>query len=287
MIRLATFENNSFEPFKTISQESYDLLRADCDVLKKSYTQFVVFKNLQLNLKDYFDFIDKWTNVPAYKIDVRIANDIHFVIYANKLILNVLMSFIFFVDNAKAFTKRNHGVKSQESFILLTNEIYDKSFAYRFLYKLRNYSVHLGFALEVINIGINFNHKKPEISEHSIKLLVDLDLLLKEKKLFGKRVHDEIKEMKDSDTELNLIPLINELSHYIMELQKNIYSFQKEELTNSIENIEMFVGNNKTKTNAIKVYHDIERKGKEVSFSVYDVPYDMLTEFKTTYKNWC
>lgn len=286
MIRLATFENNSLEPFKTISQKSYDLLIADCDVLKSSYSQFVVFKNLQLNLKDYFDFINKWTNVPAYKMDIRIANDIHFVMFANKLILNVLMSFIFFVDNAKAFSKRNYGVKYQESFIKLTNNLYDKSFAYRFLNKLRNYSVHLGFALEVINIGINFNHEQPEKSKHSIKLLIDLDVLLKEKKLFGKKVHDELNKMKDSDTDLNLIPLINELSHYIMELQKNIYSFQKEELTNSIENIEMFVGDNKTKTNSIKVYHDIKRKGRKVSFSVYDVPYDMLTEFKNTYKNW-
>ena len=287
MIRLATFENNSFEPFKTINQNSYDLLRADCDILKTSYKQFVVFKNLQLNLKDYFDFIDKWTDVPAYKMDVRIANDINFVMFANKLILNVLMSFLFFVDNAKAFTKRNYGVENQESFIRLTNNFYDKSFAYRFLYKLRNYAVHLGFPLEVINIGINFNHEKPEISKHSIKLLIDLDVLLKEKKLFGKKVHDELNEMKEVDTELNLIPLINELSHYIMELQKNIYFIQKEELTNSIENVEMFVGNNKTDTNSIKVYHDIKRNGKEVSFSVYDVPYDMLTEFKKTYKNWC
>lgn len=286
MIRLATFENNSFEPFKTISQETFELLKSDCSILKNAYTQFVVFKNLQLNLKDYFDFIEKWSNVSADKMDFSISTNIHFVMFANKLILNSLMSFKFFLDNADFYLKRKFGKTSKQAtdFELLTNRIYDNSFAYRFLYKLRNYSVHLGFPLEVINFDINFNTKHPEKSKHSAKLFLNKELLLKEKDLFGAKVFNEIKEREN---ELDLIPLINELSHHIMEFQKFIYQKQKDELTNSIENIELFTENNKTETNQIKVYYDYKKDGKKISFNVYDIPFEILNEYKKTYKNWC
>lgn len=285
MIRLATFENNSFEPFKTITQETFELLKFDCSILKNAYTQFVVFKNLQLNLKDYFDFIEKWRNVPADKMDFSISTNIHFVMFANKLILNSLMSFKFFLDNAEFYLKRKFGTTSKQAtdFELLKKRIYDNSFAYRFLYKLRNYSVHLGFPLEVINFEINFNSKHPEKSEHSAKLFLNKELLLKEKDLFGAKVFNEIKEWKN---ELDLIPLINELSHHIIEFQKFIYLKQKDELTNSIENIELFTENSKTETNQIKVYYIYKKEGKKISLNVYDVPFEILNEYKKTYKNW-
>ena len=285
MIRLSTFENNSFEPFKTINEETFELLKSDCSILKDAYTQFVVFKNLQLNLKDYFDFIEKWSNVPADRMDFSISTNIHFVMFANKLILNSLMSFKFFLDNAEFYLKRKYGKQSSEAtgFVLLTNKIYDNSFAYRFLYKLRNYSVHLGFPLEVINFDIKFNRENPEKSEHTAKLFLNKELLLKEKDLFGAKVY---KEIKDYGNELDLIPLIDELSHHIMEFQKFVYRKQKDELTNSIENIELFTENKKTETNQIKVYYNYKKKGKKISFNVYDIPFEILVEYKKTYKNW-
>lgn len=282
VIRLSTFENNSFEPFKTINKETFELLKSDCSILKLAYTQFVVFKNLQLNLKDYFDFIKKWSNVPADRVDFSISTNIHFVMHANKLILNTLMSFKFFLDNAEFYLKRKYGKSSSQAtdFLLLTNKIYDNSFAYRFLYKLRNYSVHLGFPLEVVNFDIKFNSENPEKSEHNAKLFLNKELLLKEKDLFGAKVYNEI---KDYGIELDLIPLMNELSHHIMEFQKFVYRIQKDELTNSIENIELFTENKKTETNQIKVYYNYKEKGEKISFSVYDVPFEILIE----YKNWC
>ncbi|RYH74833.1 hypothetical protein EVU94_07395 [Flavobacteriaceae bacterium 144Ye] len=285
MIRIATFENNDLVPFKTISQNNFDSLKSDCSVLKKNYTQFMVFKNLQLNLKDYFNFIEDWTKVPAAKMNFGISTNIHFVMNANKLILNTLMSFKLFIDNAEVFLKRKYGKDSKEAkgFILLTNNLFDTSFAYRFLNKLRNYSVHLGFPLEVVLFHIDFNSHSPEKSEHSAKLVLNTEKLLKEKKLFGAKIHNELQNQKG---ELDLIPLIREISHHIIELQKYIYSLQKEELTDSIENIEMFVGNHKTEQNQIKVYTIDENAEKQINLNMYDIPFDILNEYKTTYKNW-
>jgi len=285
LIRLCTFENNSFEIIKNITQESYDSLKEDSDFLNKTYKQFVVFKFLQLNLKDYFEFIEKLTRVPSVNIDYNVVTNKTIVLEANKLILNVLTSFKFFLDNAETYLKRENGKESQivNEFISLTNNNYDKSFAYRFLSKMRNYSIHLGFPLEVLNVDIDFNKENPEKSICDFELKIDIEILKKEKSLFGS-LHKELIQM---DEDIDLRPLITELSHYIMETQKFLYRKQKEEIDEALDNIETFVGNHKTDRNQIKVYSNYDDNDGVVTFNVYEVPFDVIKEYKSTYKNWC
>lgn len=285
MIRLSTFENNSFEPFKTLSEESYNSLKADCLAIKNSYTQFVVFKFLQLNIKEYSKFINQWSNVPAHKMNFAIPTNVHFVLEANRLILNVIMGFKFFLDNAETYLKRNYGKESTvlTEFIKLTNDYFDKSFAYRFLSKLRNYAIHLGFPLEVIHLDIDFNKENPENSGHTFQFILDIEKLKAEKDLFGSIVYKDLLKINE---DFDLIPLINELTHHITNIQKHIYRVESETLNEAIDNIEIFVGNRKTKTNEIKVYEITESKETTHTLQVYDVPYDIITEFKTVYKNW-
>jgi hypothetical protein len=106
----------------------------------------------------------------------------------------------------------------------------------------------------------------------------------KEKVLFGKIVTQDLENLSG---DLDLIPLITELSHHIMTIQKYIYNSQKEELEEAIENIECFIENKKTEKNQIKVYNLTERNGKAVTMNVYDVPCEIISEFKSTTKNWC
>jgi len=285
LIRLCTFENNAFEIIKNISQEAYDGLKDDSDYLKNTYKQFVVFKYLQLNLKDYFEFIEKLTKVPTANIDYNIVTNQSAVLEANKLILNVLTSFKFFLDNAETYLKRTFGKESQivKDYVLLTNENYDSSFAYRFLSKMRNYSIHLGFPLEALNLDIDFNNENPEKSFCDFELKIDIDKLKNEKSLFGS-LHKELIEMDD---DIDLRPLITELSHYIMETQKFLNKKQRNEIEEAIYNIEKFVGNHKTDKNQIKVYSNFDDTNGKISFNVYEVSFDIIKEYKLTYKNWC
>nr|WP_294921767.1 hypothetical protein [uncultured Flavobacterium sp.] len=285
MIRLSTFEDNSFEPFQTLTEETYNLLKQDCEVLTKSYIQFVVFKYLQLNLKDYADFVLEWTNVPAYKMDLMISTNIHFVLEFNKRISNVLMSFKFFLDNAQTYLKRKYGKESiiAKDFTELTHNLFDNSFAYRFLSKLRNYSAHLGFPLEIVLFKIDFNNEFPESSKHSSQLLLNIESLKKEKDLFGSIIYRNLNEMTE---DLDLIPLINELSFHIISIQKFIYFSERNELDEAIENIEMFVGSRKTKSNQIKAY-TYENTNGNSTMQIFDIPFEILEEFKNTYRSWC
>ncbi|MBP1222336.1 hypothetical protein [Flavobacterium sp. 1355] len=286
MIRLATFENNDLIPFREINQTQYNYFNSDCSLIKTVYTQYVVFKYLQLNLKEHFDFIKKWEKVPANKMHFTIGTNIHYILQSNKLVLNVLIGFKFFLDNAEAYLKRKFGKNSDEvkSHINLTRDCFDTSFAYRFLSKLRNYYAHLGFPLEVVHFDIDFNDIDPEISEHSCKLLVDTEMLRKEQELFGAIV---MKDLEKIDYSIDLIPLIKELTYSINTIQKNIYSLQKTEIEEAIENIDFFVGTKKTGTNEIKVYQNYKQTGNEVSFDVLHVPMEIIEELKDYKKNWC
>ncbi len=284
MIRLSTFEDNSFEPFKNLTQDQFDYLEKDGNLIKSTYKQFVVFKYLQLNLNDYFKFIEKWSNIPNSGM-ITLSTHVVFILEINKLILNVLIAFKFFLDNAETYLKRKFNNDSQivENYTQLTRNIFDNSFAYRFLSKLRNYTAHLGFPLEYIHFDINFNHDNPELSTTSPQLILNIETLKKEKVLFGKIV---MQDLENWSGELDLIPLISELSHHIMVIQKYIYNSQKEELEAAIENIEYFIGNKKTEKNEIKVYTLTGRNGKTVTMNVYDVPCEIIREFKSTTKNW-
>jgi hypothetical protein len=147
---------------------------------------------------------------------------------------------------------------------------------------MRNYSIHLGFPLEVLNIDIDFNTEKPEKRFWDFELKIGIKILKKEKDLFDS-LHKELIIM---DSDIDLRPLITELSHYIMETQKFLYRKQKDEIEEAIENIERFVGNHKTDKNQIKVYSNYDNTNGVVSFKVYEVSFDMVKGYKSAYKNW-
>jgi hypothetical protein len=103
------------------------------------------------------------------------------------------------------------------------------------------------------------------------------------KKLFSSIIYRNLDEMTE---DLDLIPLIKELSFHIISIQKFIYFRERNELDEAIENIEMFVGSRKTKNNQIKVY-TYENTDDNSTMQIFDIPYEILEEFKNTYVNWC
>lgn len=285
MIRLQTFENNSFKTIKNISEESFASLKFDSEILKESYTQFVVFKYLQLNIKDYSKFIRESSNIPAVNLNVNYLMNNEVVLEVNKLIFNILISFKFFLDNAEKYLKRKYGKESEIAinYLTLKSHYFDNVFAYRFLSKLRDYTIHLGFPLQALSYEVT--KKTENLSEISgdIQLLVDVELLKKEKDTFGRIVHNDLLKIEE---DIDLRPLIQELSKIIIEIQKHIYRIQKEEIENSIENIETFVGNHKTENNEIKVFYNLINEEIKAEFNTYDIPFDIIEEYNKICKNW-
>ena len=286
MIRLSTFEDRAFETVKNISQESFDELKLDSEIIKHAYTQFVVFKNIQLNGAEYDNFLNEISDLNLGEVNIKIASSQELLLQANRVILNLLLSFKFFIDNAESYLKRKYGKESDipKGFITLTNQEFDDKFSYRFLSKIRNYSIHLGFPLRSLQIIAEKKLDTPENMIGSLQLKIDIDLIRKEKSLLGSIVFNEIKHLKD---DIDLKPLIVELSNTIHKFQKYIFSNQLEEIENAISNIEYFAGNNKTPSNEIKVFNNLKENGNVVNFNAYHVPFEIIEEFNQYIKNWC
>ena len=283
LIKISTFENRKFEDVKEIDQIYFDKVRKDSEILKHVYTQFVIFKNLQLNLKDYSSFLDKITDISTDRANIKIIHHPDLLLKANQVILNFLSSFKFFLDNGESYLKRKYGKHSNEtnSFLKLISQEFDNYFAYRFLIKLRNYSIHLGFPLQGLMLKAEKFIDIPGETLGSIQLLIDIDLIKKEKNLLGSIVYNDIKELTEN---IDLKPLIYDVSISIINIQKHVINIQKEQILNAISNLEERVGRYKTKSNDLKVIHNYQKIGKTLKFNAYHIPFEIIDELKNYIK---
>lgn len=281
---LATFENNKFDPIREITLEEYNTIIEHGDIIKTAHSQLVIFKYLQLNIKEYSMFVNKISSLPITQIDIRKITSQSMLLEANRKVLNVLTSFVFFLDNAKTYLKRRY--RDNEKIILefekLKSYHYDNSFAYRFLTKLRNYSIHMGFPL--IGLGFNVDQIKdnPEEMVGDVLLYTNIEALKKEKKLFG-GMHNEILALNE---DIDLRPLIKDLSKSIIEIQKYIHLVQMKVVETSIEYVNNITRDFKTDTNEIKLYYVCNRINDDAEIIVYDVPWEMINDFKSCKNSW-
>nr|WP_315210796.1 hypothetical protein [uncultured Flavobacterium sp.] len=125
-IRLSIFENRKFDTIKNISQETFDAIQLDSEIIKVAYTQFVIFKNLQINGNEYSKFLEKISYLHIGTVDIKKAQSQELLFQANRVILNLLSPFKFFLDNGK------DSYESKE-FRVLTSYEFDNVFAYCFL----------------------------------------------------------------------------------------------------------------------------------------------------------
>ncbi|MCL5247544.1 hypothetical protein M4I21_17110 [Cellulophaga sp. 20_2_10] len=72
----------------------------------------------------------------------------------NTYLLNYLFSFRTYIDHLETLLKREFKTKPEilEEFKNLTGTLYDDSFEYRFIYKLRNYAQHCGLPIDIFEI---------------------------------------------------------------------------------------------------------------------------------------
>ena len=151
-IRLCSLENNSFNDIKVLSKDTLRQIQKDIDIINEYKSHFLVFVYFQLNLLEFNSLRKRISNVPITNIDINKISRTNNYINTNRITFNLLASFRFFIDHAEAHVKRRYGKTSNESqnFSSILRSNFDKYFSYRFLYKLRNFSQHLGFPIDMV-----------------------------------------------------------------------------------------------------------------------------------------
>lgn len=156
------------------------------ELLEKNYNELFsktdsCFKNLVIENNDSWEKLEKTT------------------LEINRNLLNYLASQNTFLDHSRHYLSQTFGKTSEEflNFEKLTNTLFDNHFAYRFLYKMRNYTVHCGFSLCAISI-----EKDNQSVTYTPKFIIE-DLL--ESKDWGKIVKEDLLKIEKNFSAFNIV----------------------------------------------------------------------------------
>lgn len=278
-IRLCSLENNSFSDIKEITFDTLHLIEKDIKVISKYYKHFIIYIYFQQNLLEFDELCKKLDNIPVTRINLgKYLTDQDFI-NINRIIFNFLSSFKFFIDSSDIHIKRDFGREGKEAleFENLKSKFYDNYFSYRFLEKLRNFSMHSGFPINMIPFNATENILNPEKMVGNFKLIVDRESLLKEKSFLSKKVIEDLCEMTE---DINVAPLIYELGNIILIIERFIYSLHKIALEDSISNLKMFAREYKSINNEVSIIYNIIKNGHKILAKTLTIPYNKIEEIE-------
>lgn len=283
-IRLCSLENNNFNDIKEITFDTLNSIEKDIKVVNEYNKHFLNYIYFQQNLLEFDKLCKTLKNIPVTTIDLNKFITDQDVINANRIVFNLLTSFKFFIDSSERHIKRRFGKESGEAlkFENLTNNYFDNYFSYRFLGKLRDYTVHSGFPINLIPFNAIEDYVNPEKMVGNMKLVVDREDILKEKSYLKARVTKDINEMTE---DIDVIPLIYELGQIILKIEKYIYSLHQVDLEESISNLKMFAQKFKNDNNEVSIIHSLTQNGHKISTETLTIPFDKIEEIEN-FKNW-
>lgn len=283
-IRLCSLEDNSFNDIKEITKDILNSIDEDIKVVNEYNKHFLNYIYFQQNLLEFDRFCKTLKNIPVTSIDINKFITTQDFINANRIVFNLLTSFKFFIDSSERHVKRRFGKESEyaKKFENLTHKFFDDYFSYRFLGKLRDYTVHSGFPINLIPFIAIADYVNPERMIGSMSLVVDREEILKEKSFLKARVTQDLTEMTE---DIDVIPLIYELGQLILKIEKYIYSLHQVELEESISNLKMFAQKFKTDSNEVSIIHCITQIGQKISAETLTIPFDKIEEIEN-FKNW-
>lgn len=235
---------------------------------------FVVLNDQELidmlndSLKDLLSKSVSWNSLKRNHNEVVFNN-------TNRLLLNYLTSIRTFIDHSDTYLNKKFGVTSEQylEFKNILSLFFDNSFAYRFFYKLRNYSQHVGLPLDSFHFTTKYDHENNSI-QGTMKVAFDRDKLLNNYDSWGAVKTD----LFNQDPEFDVTPLIFEMTHNINEIERNIERLHSKELLTAANFIVGLTNHLTDDTSEIFVAYDFKDKdnGELANYSSLHIPFDTI-----------
>ncbi len=189
--RLAITQDKHFKEVGSISDDDAAILRA---YVKDLYTYSKLQKLYRMvvaNFGDYYKLITRLANVPSAELDLgrKYLDEVNFE--ADRLLINYFTVFRSYSDHSERILKKYFGATSEEygKYDTETSRVYDSSFGYRLIYKLRNYTQHCEMPVGHLNF-VTDRTVKPEEMIGAFQLILDRDQLLKDYNGWGSTKKD-------------------------------------------------------------------------------------------------
>lgn len=193
----------------------------------------------------------------------------------NRLFLNYLSSIRTFLDHSETFLKRKYGENSNEfkEFKKIISYFFDNSFAYRFFYKLRNYSQHIGLPIDNFNFTTEYDNEESLI-KGKLSISFNGKKLLSNYNSWG-IVKNDLENMQE---QFDVTPLLFEMTHNIRDVERNIELISKNELLKASKFITDLTKHLKDNESEIFVAHNFRNKenGELASYDSINIPFETI-----------
>lgn len=228
-----------------------------------------LIKFLNLALKDIAAKSVNWNSIKRQETEGIFLN-------TNRLFLNYLSSIKTFLDHSEVFLNRKFGDKSAEflEYKNMLSVFYDNSFAYRFFYKLRNFSQHVGLPINSVSYETKYDREKNSKRDF-LFVRFNRDELLEDFSKWGVHVKKDLEAMPEV---FDVAPLIFEMTHNIREIERNIELLQKNDLILAANEITEFVKHIEEDNGEIFIAYDFNLKdnGEIANYRSLHIPFDTI-----------
>lgn len=181
-----------------------------------------LFRLVDANYAEYKTVLNEYSKIYSENADMAGSYLEGMVFSLNRLMLNFLSAVRTFLDHTETNLKKTYGKESEnlKTFKKNCSLYYDNYFSYRFLYKLRNYSQHVGMPITGIGATSELVHTNPLEIDHMLSVTTLKNDLLKFKDWGKYTIYDKCnnsKEMEIKD-EISCLPDLIDINPYIDEL---------------------------------------------------------------------
>ncbi|MDF2083773.1 hypothetical protein [Bacillus pseudomycoides] len=156
---------------------------------------FSLYMTVELNYQEIHSTIQKYSE--QYKKNSQMSWILirRIMLDISRRVLNYLSTFRTYLDHAEYLLKKEYGKNSEQvkKFKEVCSKEYDNYFAYRFLYRLRNYSQHCGMPVGNVSLGQRANDDNG--IDYSLIVTFDRDELLRSYDSWGNPVNGELEKL--------------------------------------------------------------------------------------------
>ncbi|WP_110289884.1 hypothetical protein [Paenibacillus taichungensis] len=194
MKSIASFDGETLTNLKDISEVEFEYFIEHSERINKFVNDYkrisIVEKDKEAMDKFIIDYLDDATNIGTAS----------FLSELPSLLLKYLASFKSFLDHWETHLKRLYGNDSKQvkEFKESTAVEFDSYFSYRFVYELRNFTLHCKFPISKVQTKLDENENK------LLSVVVDRDRLISDYK-WPKKV-----KLDEMELEFDLLPHIEE-----------------------------------------------------------------------------
>jgi hypothetical protein len=270
---LGYVKNKEIIGVRKLTTEEFNTFQNAYDEINKYIQSGELFTVALLNHDDFFNALNKYLDVFQEIQDVGKQNLDRAVLDLNRKILNFLCSVRTFLDHNETDINRSYGKGELEYFKKICADHYDGGFAYRFLYKLRNYAQHCGMPVGNLLINSEKDEKSKTGKRVTISLVFDRDKLLS--RFDGwKTLKTELSEKPDY---FDIAPLIEEMTLRLGDIYLSLVEKLFPNIKVEAELMENYVNEINDNQSRVVIFDYTEKSDTNAQLTFKEIPIQQAT----------